>query len=68
MDNTEVNVICPLSMIGGRPTSCVKFASEDSRCLTCVAMGLARLGDLGKLVNGYPNDNATLKVKIENRH
>ena len=54
-------------MISGNPTPCVKTVDEGSRCYTCIAVALSKLGNLGRLADAYDGQMA-MKVELRKKY
>lgn len=65
--NDEATIFCPLSMISGNPTPCVKTVDEGSRCYTCIAVAISKLGNLGRLADTYDGQMA-MKVELRKKY
>lgn len=51
----DLITICPLSMISGNPTPCVKFSDGEhaAKCYVCPPISLSKLSNLSRLVDDY---------------
>ena len=50
----DMKTYCPLSMISGNPTICVKYSDvEQAKCYVCPPISLSKMSNLSRLVDDY---------------
>ena len=70
----DLITICPLSMISGNPTPCVKAGVvigedvEHAKCYVCPPISLSKMSNISRLVDAYDlGDTVPLNVRVVGR-